>query len=409
VAVLLMLHHASMSAASECTGGSALLDIAKGCSTLRLGKADGTLEVLRDVADHGNCSSLSTVDIHDVQVGEAGGKNIASLLSINTCPHLETIRLIAIGLGDDGAAALADALASNTHVKVLDLRRNGIGDVGSSQLAYALSANSGSRITDINIDGNLVGVRGALAWASVLRNHAVLTHLTVFSASDLAPESAAALAPPLAPEEHAHFLGLAVKYGLERACGRGAGGECRPPCKMLVAAGLAEPGRGNCDAVGVHIMRLKYISDGTATDAFLAYLRNDPTAIIVRAVRLRWGREAEELASTEAALSIGEEKRKENKSLCTQAKVVPGKAFEEKMEGEKTSKTFDSIDLSGDDIVKLKFAVAHSAGIYVDPGHLHGSSLGDSDDLVVENTVLVVAVNTAYLKCKAFQVKNTYR
>ena len=50
--------------------------------------------------------------------------------------------LYGCGIGDDGAAALAEALCSNTSLTTLDLSRCGIGDAGAAALAEALRSNT---------------------------------------------------------------------------------------------------------------------------------------------------------------------------------------------------------------------------------------------------------------------------
>jgi hypothetical protein len=323
------------------------------------------------------------------------------LLAADTCKGLAAVYLHASGVGDGGAVAIADALATNAHLVRLDLRGNGVGDVGASQLAYALSVNGATRLEELRVDDNPIGMRGALAWAAALRNHAVMAHLAIFSAMGLTGPSGNA-APPLTTDEHAHYLALSAKYGLDKACPIGSEEEsCHPPCALFVAAGLVDASRkSECDSIGKLVTSWRSV-DASASSVFIDFMRSNPTAIVVRAARLRWGREAQELASTAATIASAKETRESNMMACPASKVVKGKDEKgwAKDAVEAPSKTFDNIGLSPTEFADLKVVVSQAKGVYLDPSAQPGSR-GADDDLKADNTVLVVAMNGAYLKCK---------
>ena len=82
-------------------------------------------------------------------------------------------------IGDDGAAALADALKANTRVTELFLARSNIGDVGAIALAAALKENNVVR--DIHFFENSIGDNGAVALADMLKVNTGIEHMSFSS------------------------------------------------------------------------------------------------------------------------------------------------------------------------------------------------------------------------------------
>merc|ERR1711935_1238093 len=58
-------------------------------------------------------------------------------------------------IGDAGAAAIAEALKTNTAVTFLGLKNNNIGDAGAAAIAEALETNTA--VTSLSLDGNSIG------------------------------------------------------------------------------------------------------------------------------------------------------------------------------------------------------------------------------------------------------------
>ena len=72
-------------------------------------------------------------------------------------------------IGDAGATQLADALCTNTSVKVLSLWGNSIGEAGATQLADALRTNTSAK--ELHLSDNSIGEAGATQLADALRTN----------------------------------------------------------------------------------------------------------------------------------------------------------------------------------------------------------------------------------------------
>jgi NLR family CARD domain-containing protein 3 len=84
-----------------------------------------------------------------------GGK--VALVRPLVCTTLEELSFGGGKVGDDGAVALADALATNTPLTVLDLSCTWIGEVGIRALGHALGQNNS--LTKLAMQGNDLGTR----------------------------------------------------------------------------------------------------------------------------------------------------------------------------------------------------------------------------------------------------------
>jgi hypothetical protein len=73
--------------------------------------------------------------------------------------------------------ALAEALRTNTSLTTLELYNNQIGDAGAVALAEALRTNTS--LTTLNLSGNQIGDAGAVALAIALRTNTSLTALWI--------------------------------------------------------------------------------------------------------------------------------------------------------------------------------------------------------------------------------------
>ena len=83
-------------------------------------------------------------------IGNSGAQALAQALASNST--LEVLSLCTTLIGDDGAEALAEALHSNISLKRLLLSENMIGDKGANALAESLCHNSS--LNCLHLGGN---------------------------------------------------------------------------------------------------------------------------------------------------------------------------------------------------------------------------------------------------------------
>ncbi|MEE6497280.1 hypothetical protein FKM82_002691 [Ascaphus truei] len=119
--------------------------------------------------------------------------------------YCTNLRLSSNGLGDRGAAALAEALITNSSLTTLDLQSNSISNQGLSSLTRGLSCNRG--LKHLNLRENSVSIEGARALAEALRRNRTLTHLDL-TANLLHDEGIEALAGALRENQTVESLHL---------------------------------------------------------------------------------------------------------------------------------------------------------------------------------------------------------
>jgi hypothetical protein len=90
---------------------------------------------------------------------------------------LTTLSLWNNNIGDQGARALAAALADNATLTTLNLGSNRIGAAGALALEDALEKNATLRT--LGFDSNDVGTQGVMALAAALEQNATLTSLNI--------------------------------------------------------------------------------------------------------------------------------------------------------------------------------------------------------------------------------------
>merc|ERR1719198_46141 len=120
--------------------------------------------------------SLRELCLTSNSIGDRGISEISK--SLGTCDSLERLLLDRNNIGDAGAKALGvHLLRSNVQELILGshLGGNPIGEEGVETLAKALddelsraAANRASRLSALNLDGCIVGQRGAQALAACL-------------------------------------------------------------------------------------------------------------------------------------------------------------------------------------------------------------------------------------------------
>ena len=111
-------------------------------------------------------TTVVKLDLVQTRIGAEGAAEVAAALE-----HNSTLRELDVGysgIGDDGALAFAEAIARpECGLTGLYLMGNGIGDVGASAVAAGLLENTS--LTRISLSDNVIGDKGGLAMASVLK------------------------------------------------------------------------------------------------------------------------------------------------------------------------------------------------------------------------------------------------
>jgi Ran GTPase-activating protein (RanGAP) involved in mRNA processing and transport len=106
-------------------------------------------------------------------IGPDGGAFLADALATNST--LQDLILDQNALGDAGATALARAIAHNQMLWLLDLRGNQVGNAGAAALADALQTNGS--LGELLLANNEVGDDGASSFARALRHNRTLRTL----------------------------------------------------------------------------------------------------------------------------------------------------------------------------------------------------------------------------------------
>ncbi|GBG35039.1 Protein kinase, putative, partial [Hondaea fermentalgiana] len=118
-------------------------------------------------------------------IGDKGATALANALA--SYETLQTLNLGGNKIGDEGTTALANALASYESLQTLNLGGNNIGDEGAMALANALANNES--LHTLHLGGNNIGDEGAMALANALANNASL-HTLDFDFDNSAIEDA---------------------------------------------------------------------------------------------------------------------------------------------------------------------------------------------------------------------------
>jgi len=93
--------------------------------------------------------SLRTLSLSQCELGCAGAKSIAKLLTLKNIPILE-LDVSNNGLGDEGTAVVCDAAADSETLAVLNMSKNGIGRGGTAGLSRLLSNSGSLRSLDVS-------------------------------------------------------------------------------------------------------------------------------------------------------------------------------------------------------------------------------------------------------------------
>jgi Ran GTPase-activating protein (RanGAP) involved in mRNA processing and transport len=142
----------------------------------RLG-ADGARVLAR--ALEGN-SMLQRLHLSSCGIGSEGAAAVATAMADGGIAALRQLTLDRNALGDDGASALANALRTDSHVVAIDLSSNQIGAPGMSALATALTLNPETAVEDLWLKSNSAGDAGAEALAGLLRRNTKIRTLALW-------------------------------------------------------------------------------------------------------------------------------------------------------------------------------------------------------------------------------------
>ena len=122
-------------------------------------------------------SVLTVLRLFNNKIGDAGAAALAQTLQSNAA--LKELHLNRNSIGDAGALALAKSLEVNHVLTKLTLNINTVGVAGVTALAKALGANGaeGSGLKALYLEKNAFGNEGATAVAGALAGNKVLTEL----------------------------------------------------------------------------------------------------------------------------------------------------------------------------------------------------------------------------------------
>ena len=127
-------------------------------------------------------AALRRLNLRNIETcGDAGAAALAPVLAARSCP-LDELLLSGCGVGARGAAALAAALLeradsgkTSTQLR-LDLSDNALGDDGAAAISQALAAPH-CALSRLELNNCNVGARGAVVLAAALRRNTSLTKL----------------------------------------------------------------------------------------------------------------------------------------------------------------------------------------------------------------------------------------
>jgi Leucine Rich repeat len=137
-------------------------------------------------------TSAVDLDFDWIGLGNEGAKAIAMALQTNSSTR--SLSMKGNLFGDDGAVAIASVLNANTTLVDLALYDNSIADVGTIALADALKRNTSLQRLSL---GNMLGDEGVTAMANALKVNTTVVHLELHGNSKFGDRRAKAMAEAL--------------------------------------------------------------------------------------------------------------------------------------------------------------------------------------------------------------------
>jgi Ran GTPase-activating protein (RanGAP) involved in mRNA processing and transport len=119
--------------------------------------------------------SLETIDLKGNNLRCSGAEAVGIFLKKNTSVRCLRLDWNSLGLWGTGVGALAEGLAANQTVVLLDLRNNQISHDGATELASCLKRNSTLKALDLR--WNNAGLLGGRAFLTALQYNKSLTSL----------------------------------------------------------------------------------------------------------------------------------------------------------------------------------------------------------------------------------------
>ena len=150
-------------------------------------------------------ASLKVLNIMECNIQSSDSVHLAKALEENTTTQLQTLRLEGNPIGSKGAVAFASMLATNKSLASLSLSKCSIQGEGAVCLAKALEKNS--TVREFDISENSIGSEGAVAFANMLATNKSLVKFNMWSCS-IQGEGAVAFASMLKKNQCLKTLGL---------------------------------------------------------------------------------------------------------------------------------------------------------------------------------------------------------
>merc|ERR1719231_1117679 len=152
----------------ECQG----LDLEYHMGVQRM-RSDGAAKLLEAVGQwHGKLQSIYLVG---QLISDEGAAALAAYLKSDAGSHVVDIVLMRNDIGDEGAKALAEAVATHPTLQKLNLVRNNIGSDGATALAAALTTNT--VLKELLLNYNKIGAPGVEALGDAIAKNEVLVRI----------------------------------------------------------------------------------------------------------------------------------------------------------------------------------------------------------------------------------------
>ncbi|MGE0755001.1 MAG: hypothetical protein AB7L92_07550 [Alphaproteobacteria bacterium] len=136
---------------------------------------DVSEKLCAEIAPHPSLMEIA-IGAND-EIGDTGARAFADMLA--TSQKLASLQLNKCNIGDVGARAIARALKNNHTLNILDLSNNKISDAGAQAFAETLRTNK--TLVRLRLEGNLIGYHGINALAEALAGNQTLVEFTLLN------------------------------------------------------------------------------------------------------------------------------------------------------------------------------------------------------------------------------------